>query len=577
MNRMIILTNDVNLRPTSYVYVNAGQWVTVWFEGNDTDVTACKLKATAMDKEYDLFNYQFDEMTRYRGCGVKILATKERALQWELRRNIGDYVIETSIFHIQVPYENDDPRRVINRHLIIGKPAKLEVRETDMLFCQIIRPDGSTTRIQYGVCEVEIPAVTTFHYGTWIASFALKGKMELDSTEIDVELWDLDSLDAKIIPGSGPELNLLCRTGVSSLKFCTFIRPDKYTINLPVGVGNENYSYYGDGYKDDTESRYYADCGITIHNPSDDDFGLWNCEMGVQQGNSVETRGTVIEVNKSRSGRSYNVKSSDVIVKRGETYSIRCKVNAKLDYCWLRSPNGTVFSISSEISSLSSIKYIGKGFTMGDCGTVVNNAQSSDNGTWTCHLGLSGGTEVMETILVQVADSYLIATEKIVQIKDVAKLSCKIFSGESGALKYCRWVRPDGYGIHYQDAWRYTMFNDRSSCVLNIPNVTSEDIGMWTCAGMLTGNVESEQSAFIQLEWVANDMTTINVLSIILGCGILVFTLISVFFAAMFLNKRKKIQQQMKRPPAYDPEDFAQPRSFPPVPNEPAMDKDYKY
>lgn len=82
----------------------------------------------------------------------------------------------------------------MNRRLIIGKPAQLEVRESDILFCHFTKPDGTTTRVQYGNCQLKIPTVTTFHYGTWIASFATKGKMEMDSVEFHVELWGMAEL-----------------------------------------------------------------------------------------------------------------------------------------------------------------------------------------------------------------------------------------------------------------------------------------------------------------------------------------------------------------------------------------------
>jgi hypothetical protein len=66
--------------------------------------------------------------------------------------------------------------------------------------------------------------------------------------------------------------DLLCTLYPGPVKDCRFTRPDS-KVNLPSeGIGNADYTYFGDGFSE-------GDCGLKIHNVQDEDKGLWNCTV----------------------------------------------------------------------------------------------------------------------------------------------------------------------------------------------------------------------------------------------------------------------------------------------------------
>jgi hypothetical protein len=74
-------------------------------------------------------------------------------------------------------------------------------------------------------------------------------------------------------PGWLPNgISLLCTLYPGPVKECRFTRHDGKVILLNEGIGNADYSYFGDGFSE-------GDCGLTIHNVQDKDKGLWNCTV----------------------------------------------------------------------------------------------------------------------------------------------------------------------------------------------------------------------------------------------------------------------------------------------------------
>ena len=72
----------------------------------------------------------------------------------------------------------------------------------------------------------------------------------------------------------------------------------------------------------------------------------------------------------------------------------------------MTSPNGTAYSITPSKTFGTNLMYEGKGFAMGECGAVINNANYSDSGYWTCHLGLDDRVEIEGKVTVKVTGSY---------------------------------------------------------------------------------------------------------------------------------------------------------------------------
>jgi hypothetical protein len=65
---------------------------------------------------------------------------------------------------------------------------------------------------------------------------------------------------------------LLCTLQSEPVTNCRFTRPDGEVILLNDGIGNADYSYYGNGFNK-------GDCGLTIHRVQEVDRGQWKCTV----------------------------------------------------------------------------------------------------------------------------------------------------------------------------------------------------------------------------------------------------------------------------------------------------------
>lgn len=79
-----------------------------------------------------------------------------------------------------------------------------------------------------------------------------------------------------------------------------------------------------------------------------------------------------------------------------------CSAEEALDYCWLLSPNGTIYSVSKNGSSPSDLTYKGSGLEFGECGAVVEVADNTHQGEWSCRMGVFHKTEMTTRITVTV-------------------------------------------------------------------------------------------------------------------------------------------------------------------------------
>lgn len=78
-----------------------------------------------------------------------------------------------------------------------------------------------------------------------------------------------------------------------------------------------------------------------------------------------------------------------------ELFQVKCRADEILNYCWFRSPNGTVFPVSSvKNTKLTTLEYIGEGLELGDCSALIKQSTKTDAGKWTCHMGIEDGPEI---------------------------------------------------------------------------------------------------------------------------------------------------------------------------------------
>ncbi|XP_077290621.1 uncharacterized protein LOC143914314 [Arctopsyche grandis] len=194
-----------------------------------------------------------------------------------------------------------------------------------------------------------------------------------------------------------------------------------------------------------------------------------------------------------RGGHTNNVIINDIPVLKGETYDIKCpSLNSHIAYCWVLSPNGTIFSLSPRVTNLN-YNYTGAGFAAGECGIRIRSSSITDNGLWKCNMGNLDPVDYVAVFNVSVHDTPLVAKEKMVLLKRSTNITCE--TNNNTPLEYCRYVRPDGRGIFpMSESSTYSDFGitlQGGRCSLVFLNPTSLDLGNWTCiAKPITDPVE---------------------------------------------------------------------------------------
>ncbi|EFN82599.1 hypothetical protein EAI_00891 [Harpegnathos saltator] len=278
--------------------------------------------------------------------------------------------------------------------------------------CQIVDPSGAIVAMSRGECYHYVKVVTVLHEGVWLARYNVQGMLEPVEERFRVETADKITLNAGVNYTENAGVRLLCRLesrSTISLQTCNFVRPDSRTIYITPVVANERYSayispVYGHASK-------VLECGITIRELASVDYGAWRCDLGV--GFSPDMHGSVLRVdhpdsrehgNTDAEGRAVKTRADDVHVKRGDPFTIKCAVDFALDYCWLRSPNGTAYSVAQDEDVQYALHYKGDGLSYGECGAQISASVDSDDGQWSCFMGVVDGGEKNATVSVTVTD-----------------------------------------------------------------------------------------------------------------------------------------------------------------------------
>lgn len=81
---------------------------------------------------------------------------------------------------------------------------------------------------------------------------------------------------------------------MKEMKFCRFLRlNDDKGYNLEEGRGDEDYYYFGAGFKS-------HECGISISKPTEKDRSIWKCFIGVEFENEDKIVGTILDARDAR-------------------------------------------------------------------------------------------------------------------------------------------------------------------------------------------------------------------------------------------------------------------------------------
>lgn len=566
----------VDVVPSHTISIFPGNSLTLRLVNYYENLTRCI--ATSPDGEkFDVLNSVnnfLNDIRPFNQCGVLVRANYSHAGSWRLDATIDDDTIGEiryfGDFDVQVRSLSTIETEPTVTYALRGAPASVRIGPSDAVTCQLRNPRGKNFPLRSGNCQANIPIVTNVHEGVWTASYSLRGRVNVVEEEMRLVAYDDDSLNAAVTTTDNGEINLLCSVRDFSFSFCQFVTPNGTVLNIFEGIGNDRYVYYGGGTQSAsmlTEQTH--ECGITILKPDSSDHGAWKCILGT----SSELSGSVLRVSIPGKDAYTDVHAptfgENVYVVKGDKFTVKCSLNAALKYCWVGSPNGTAYSVSSTGNSPTTLRYTGMGLSLGECGAVIPAAEDTDEGEWKCGMGVYNGMEVGSIVRVNVSDTLLMPNSRNVTVhRNQAQLSCSLIPGHEDSIDYCRWIQPSGFGIQ---GWtspvyskeQYVTYSTDTSCHLEIKNVREfRNTGEWICVAGLVGSSE-EVSATIQVleeqRPIGSSSSGIRSLYFGLLLGIISTVVAGVFIVAT-RGKLRSIRK-MGAPPKYEENHVR----FPPV------------
>ncbi|XP_043481131.1 uncharacterized protein LOC122510502 [Leptopilina heterotoma] len=490
-------------------------------------------------------------------CGVKIQRNETDFSNYLhlYASDINSHEIYKMSFEISfISSENNHMPQV--EHFPLGKRnviifPKDERAEPKVTYCQLEDPAGKKLPIQSKSCSYEIPYVTKYHDGVWRLNYGFVGSTDSMTSFVNVTTYDQLTTSVNYHQTEN-SINLLCQVRYKekqyyrASKYCLFTRSDNFTLSVTPGIGSEKYQYYGDGDQQDKylDTLKVYDCGLTIKSPSLKDYSPWKCTMHIKD----DIFGSILNIDDSSRVlvmQQHTAISNKLYVQKGTPFMLKCLAGQILDYCWFLSPNGTAYSVSKNRRSPTDLTYQGSGLEFGECGAVVEVADNSHDGNWSCHMGASNTTEMTARISVTVTDSLLIAEEKIyISYKNPTILNCNLLPGYDNVINYCRWIRPDGSGIYNNVDNKYVTERTLSSCKLTIQEIEfANDIGTWHCVAGISGGEMREATTQIQIKYAYIEMS--GTISIILGIALLVITTITLFVVIIRNRRTRQVPEKI--------------------------------
>ncbi|XP_076162852.1 uncharacterized protein LOC143144388 isoform X2 [Ptiloglossa arizonensis] len=498
----MLTANNIDVLEDFYIYTE--------LDVEMHNVSSCLIIAPNKT-EIDLLTVDREDFHRFGECGVGASMRTNYSGTWTLIASGENEVLIKYYGSLRINVLSESPSSEMEIiYLERDKPAVLEPRigNKPVDYCEIEDPSGVWFQSNTGQCSLSISSVSTRHDGVWIARYTGRSTFNLTHAFFKVVTYDLKSVDCNVLLAKNGEILLLCHTyalmndyGRRENPSCRFTTPSGQILNLSPGIGSRYYRTV-EFFINTTDSILY--CGLAIVSPRPDDVGTWKLDIEYNDDyySSVRKKiATTIHVDLNlQNGTEVQISepidtiidAENVYVKLNDSYKINCNGHVPLSYCWFRNPNGTTYSVSRAKSRKPfSLSYVGSGLHTGECGAMINNSKYTDQGLWTCNLGIVNGTEERKQFTVKIVDSYFIAEPATHLMRtNQVNLTCKILPNLTDKrFRYCRWVRPDGYGIYNYKNYRYQTRNTDTECKLIISMETT-DIGAWKCVGGLLENEE---------------------------------------------------------------------------------------
>ncbi|GFG31858.1 hypothetical protein Cfor_09172, partial [Coptotermes formosanus] len=208
-------------------------------------------------------------------CGFKVegVATSDSG-NWTLRMSSSGGAYTFAEFAVTViPLDQINSGEIPAKEWLIGDTQALDIpKQPYSKYCEIWNPRKELVQ-RASVCNYTQNIVTDADEGNWTFVFGIDGKLTNETLvqEIDVKKRDIEA-NVSHSEGFKNGKSLLCSIHPGPVTDCRFTRPDGEVLLPKEGIGNANYSYFGDGF-----SRGH--CGLTIHNVTEEDKGVWKCSV----------------------------------------------------------------------------------------------------------------------------------------------------------------------------------------------------------------------------------------------------------------------------------------------------------
>uniref|UniRef100_A0A2A4K227 Immunoglobulin domain-containing protein n=1 Tax=Heliothis virescens TaxID=7102 RepID=A0A2A4K227_HELVI len=372
----------------------------------------------------------------------------------------------------------------------VGSSVDIIVGPANAVYCRVRDNRLQTVFEGFGPCRIVVDRATTDHSGPWSINVGVPGSVvtHQSSFYVNVGREGARPVVTTSVAKDGQSVTLTCAVPAGyEVSACKFRDPMKHNMIATHGVSQDGYagSIISISYESNADNHV---CTLRILNFVDWQSGTWRCAVntskGILHGFLRVTPTNITDYLDSEPV----LRSSNKVSYEGEAVTLSCSIDAPIRYCFFRSPNGTVYSVGPSILS-SDYKYVGSGFSGGECGIRFYKILQSHEGRWTCHVGLENDihaeekTSIFRVTVKERAWTFRFWEENTITVEMVV-------AGEN-ELEYCRFVRDDGLGFTSDNVpagYRVDGYRMPSGhCALHVEQPTALDSQPWTVAAKLTG------------------------------------------------------------------------------------------
>ncbi|XP_059051890.1 uncharacterized protein LOC131846571 [Achroia grisella] len=418
--------------------------------------------------------------------------------KWEIRYGIGiKYRAYTEVTVIAAWNKT-----TADLEFVFDRSVEVVIGPDNAIYCKVEDPSEDIIFEGSGNCTIVLEKAMEHHNGNWTMTVGFPGKVVTEEYFFKVRVIEAEpkATVTTFVEMQQEEVMLKCSVPTEyEVKACNFRKPSGRVVFASPGVGESHYTFYGVGTSMESKPRIH-DCGLKISNPETfEDFGMWRC--------AIETTNDTYygflrvypypEVKEHPEVSAYIISEPTLVTVpnyrtieavEGDTVTMSCSIDSDIQYCFFRSPNGTIFSVTSGTTS-ENWEYVGAGLDAGECGVAFKNLLASDSGTWSCQVGLHDQPEQTTNISVYIHEAIV-----AYQTNDPNTVMVHAEVYLKRPLDYCRFVRSDGFGFSSSNLpANYNTYNSLDNlmltryCSLHIRKPTILDQQPWTVFGRIRG------------------------------------------------------------------------------------------